>query len=163
MPFLHNYIFGRSKIVVFSPRMSKRYIANAHGNVLDACCQGEVLVTYPPTGILGKVTGGCWNTFEKYSFDSGLGMFCSFNCWKRWKDVVFGIIVIIIMYKQVNHTLLVFMWIFLGEGCLYVSWLIKNGHARMKPHPFLSDGNIKHWRWRNWNWSTHIPMGCFKN
>ena len=37
-----------------------------------------VLVTYPPTGILGKVAGGCWNTFEKYSFDSGLGKFCCF-------------------------------------------------------------------------------------
>ena len=49
------------KIVMLPPRMSKSHTANTHGNVLDACCEGEVnhsIVTHPLAYILGKAVGG---------------------------------------------------------------------------------------------------------
>ena len=157
MPFLHNYIFGRAKIVMFSPRMSKRYIANAHGNVLDACCQGEVLVTYPPTGILGKVTGGCWNTFEKYSFISGLGMVCFFIAEKtlcleslsssfctKNKSYTSRFYVNFFGWRLFVCVMVQQEWSYHDETASIFDCLIG----------WYSPGNIKHWGWRNWKWFT---------
>ena len=49
------------KSVMFPPRMFTSHAANTHGNVLDACCEGEVnhsIVTHPLAYILGKAVGG---------------------------------------------------------------------------------------------------------